>query len=186
MALQLELCPEIFLHFSAQQLQGDEGEVYEATTGGPGSIRDIWKKFMTEVEPPCPLTPPLSPPLSPSRQTSGAVSPTCLTATAADTLQCVSDILDLDNCRTYVADRSCSNLASKLIQDCMWGSSTLQEKVPRRKRVEDLYDTPSSTPPSFYVDYVSDECVDPSSVFPYHINSQDFPSGESSSGMCEF
>ena len=186
MALQLELCPEIFLHFSAQQLQGDEGEVYEATTGGPGSIRDIWKKFMAEVEPPCPLTPPLSPPLSPSRQTSGAVSPTCLTATAADTLQCVSDILDLDNCRTYVADRSCSNLASKLIQDCMWGSSTLQEKVPRRKRVEDLYDTPSSTPPSFYVDYVSDECVDPSSVFPYHINSQDFPSGESSSGMCEF
>ena len=173
--MHLEFSPEVFLHFTTQQLVGDDDEVYEAT-GGPGSIRDIWKKFELST-----LTPP-TPPLSPSRQTTGAASPTYFTSAAADTLQCVSDILDLDSCRTMFAEHSCANLTSKLIQDCMWGSHSLQEKVQRVKRIESVYDTPCSTPPSFYaLDYVSAECVDPASVFPYHINNQDFPSGESSS-----
>lgn len=181
MPLHLEFGPEVFLRFSAQQLVGDDDEVYEANGGGPGSIRDIWKKFEL------PLTPP-TPPLSPSRHTStsGAVSPSSLTSTAADTLQCVSEILDLDSCRTMptFAEHCCTNLTSKLIQDCMWGSHSLQEKVQRVRRVEDVYDTPCSTPPSFYaLDCDSAECVDPSSVFPYHINNEELPSGESSSGM---
>ena len=121
MPVHLEFGPEVFLHFTTQQLVGDDDEVYEAT-GGPGSIRDIWKKFE--------LAAPLTPPLSPSRQTTGAASPTYFTSTAAaDTLQCVSDILDLDSCRTMFAEHSCTNLTSKLIQDCMWGSHSLQEKV---------------------------------------------------------
>jgi hypothetical protein len=179
MPVHLEFGPELFLHFTAQQLPADDDEVYE--TSGPGSIRNIWKKF--ELSGPTPPTPPLSP----SRQTSGAVSPACLTSTAADTLQCVSDILDLDSCRTMFAEHSCTNLTSKLIQDCMWGSHSLQEKAQRAKWIENVYDTPCSTPPSFYsIDYVSAECVDPASVFPYPINNQEFPSSESSSGIVNF
>lgn len=185
MPLHLEFnSPEVFLHFTAQQqVVGDNDEVYEATSGGgPGSIRDIWKKF--ELSGP---TAPPTPPLSPSRQTGSAASPNCLTSTAADTLQCVSDILDLDSCRTMFAEHnSYGNLTSKLIQDCMWGSHSFQEKVQRSKRLESVYDTPCSTPPFYAIDYVGDDCVDPTFVFPYHINNQDFPSGESSSGKCEF
>ena len=182
MPVHLEFGPEVFLHFSAQQLADENDEVYEKF--GPGSIRDAWKKFE--------LSTPPTPPLSPSRQTTDAVSPSYLTTTAADTLQCVSDILDLDNqsCRTsfveHSADHSCTNLTSKLIQDCMWGSHSLREKI-QCVSIEDVYDTPCSTPPSLYLDYVDADCVDPTSVFPYHINNQDFVSGElSSSGMCEF
>lgn len=182
MPVQLEFGSEVFLHFSTQQLVGDDDEVY--ATGGPGSIRDIWRRF-AELSDPAPPTPPLSP----ARQTSGAVSPTAaaLCSRTTDTLQCVTDILDIDGCRTMLAEHSCTNLTSKLIQDCMWGSHSLQEKVQRGRRLESVYDTPCSTPPSFYpLDYVTGECVDPASVFPYHINSHDFPSSESSSGTCEF
>lgn len=167
MALQVEYNPESLYHFPSHGLDKEDGEVYQASGGGPGSIEDIWKKF--ELIP--------TPPLSPSRQagSSGASSPTCLTSSgsAADTLQSVSDILDTDNSRTtpLFVDNSCSNLKSNLIQDCMWGSHISTEKTLRTKFVEDVYDTPCSTPPPFLgLDYVTTDCVDPSSVFSYPIN----------------
>ncbi|XP_046864661.1 myc proto-oncogene protein-like, partial [Xenia sp. Carnegie-2017] len=43
---------------------------------------------------------------------------------------------------------------------------------------------PCSPPPPFYpIDTVGAECVDPASVFPHLIHTQDFPNGESSSGI---
>ncbi|XP_046857171.1 myc proto-oncogene protein-like [Xenia sp. Carnegie-2017] len=123
----------------------------------------------------------LTPPLSPCRDSSCASSPVCLSSSSIDTLQCVTDIIDGDNCRTFVElEHNCANLTSKLIQDCMWGSHSSQEKNSS-KQVDNAYDTPCSSPPPFYpIDTVGAECVDPTSVFPHHIHTQEFPSGESS------
>lgn len=172
MATQLvEYAPEVLFYVSEQELDEDldedDEEVYR-TNSGPGSTQDIWKKFELTGIP--------TPPLSPSRQatSNGASSPTCLTSSAADTLQSVSDILDVDNSRTTLLfpENSCANLKSKLIQDCMWGSN---EKIQRV--IETVYATPCATPPP--LDYVSADCVDPSSVFPYPINNQEFTSDSS-------
>ena len=120
---------------------------------------DIWKKF--ELLP--------TPPRSPSR------SPRSSPVDFADTLQSVSD--NLDNCSVApltTVENSLSCLKSKLIQDCMWNASNYNErssesmKFPTAPNNELLYETPCSTPPP--VEYVSSECVDPSTVFPYPVN----------------
>lgn len=175
MATQVEYSSEAD-YFTDHELDEEDDEVYRIS-GGPGSIQGIWKKFEQHLIP--------TPPLSPSRQavSSGASSPTCLTSSPADTLQTVSDILDIDSSRTTLLfpDNSCPNLKSKLIQDCMWGC---REKFQRVAYIENVYDTPCSTPPP--LDYVSADCVDPSSVFPYPINNQELPSDDSSSGKSSF
>jgi len=118
---------------------------------------DIWKKF--ELLP--------TPPRSPSRNSDSSVS--IDSSVVADTLQIVSETLDEDDAPAQVpSDKNCS-LRSKLIQDCMWNSlayESLELKVLTCP--EDLYETPCSTPPP--VEYVSSDCVDPATVFPYPIN----------------
>ena len=174
MAKQVENSPEVLYYFSTHDLEEDDDEV-RRTIGGPGSTQAIWKKF--ELVP--------TPPLSPSGQTAsnGASCLKFSTSSAADTLQSVSDVLDIDNSRTMplFSDNSCLNLKSKLIQDCMWGSHS-SDKAQRVRFIENIYDTPCSTPPP--LDYVSADCVDPSSVFPYPINNQEF--GSDSSGKVKF
>lgn len=174
MAMQMGFSPEEVFHYSLPHITEYDNEVCEVNNIDVSCpIRDIWMKFEL-----------LTPPLSPCRDSSCASSPVFLSSSSVDTLQCVSDIIDGDNCRTFVElEHNCANLTSKLIQDCMWGSHSSQEKNSS-KQVDNAYDTPCSSPPPFYpIDTVGAECVDPTSVFPHHIHTQDFPSSESSSGI---
>jgi len=122
---------------------------------------DIWKKF--ELLP--------TPPGSPLRSESPVPIDSSL---VADALQIVSEILDEDDTPGQLtqgqSDKNSTSLRSKLIQDCMWNSlayETLDIKVLTCPE-DNLYETPCSTPPP--VEYVSSECVDPATVFPYTIN----------------
>lgn len=121
---------------------------------------DIWKKF--ELLP--------TPPRSPSRNSDSPVP--IDSSVVADALQIVSDILDEDDTPTQgQSDKNSCSLRSKLIQDCMWNSHSYESLELELKALtcpEDLYETPCSTPPP--VEYVSSDCVDPSTVFPYPIN----------------
>lgn len=139
-------------------LEKDEVET-EAYSISTVPTHDIWKKF--ELLP--------TPPRSPSR------SPRSSPIDFADTLQSVSD--NLDNCSVApltTVENSLSCLKSKLIQDCMWNASNYNERSSESMKFttapnnELLYETPCSTPPP--VEYVSSECVDPSTVFPYPVN----------------
>ena len=139
-------------------LEKDEVET-EAYSISTVPTHDIWKKF--ELLP--------TPPRSPSR------SPRNSPIDFAETLQSVSD--NLDNCSAApltTVDSSLSSLKSKLIQDCMWNASNYNKsatesmKVHAAPNTELLYETPCSTPPP--VEYVSSDCVDPSTVFPYPVN----------------
>ena len=153
-----------FFHLEKDEV-GNEG--YST----PVPTHDIWKKF--ELLP----TPPRSPSRSPRH------SPVVFDSfggdycSVADTLQIVSDILDEDSCSSTplaTVEISLSSLKSKLIQDCMWNGSNYENSLELKGlttatlNTEDLYETPCSTPPP--VEYVSSECVDPSTVFPYPIN----------------
>jgi len=125
---------------------------------------DIWKKF--ELLP--------TPPRSPSR--SDCESPVHIDSSlVADALQIVSEILDEDDTPGQLSqgqpDKNWTSLRSKLIQDCMWNSlayETLGLDLKVLTSPDDLYETPCSTPPP--VEYVSSDCVDPATVFPYTIN----------------
>lgn len=136
----------------------------------PVPTHDIWKKF--ELLPTPPRSPSRSPPHSPVDFDSFQGD----YCSVADTLQIVSDILDEDSCSPAplaTVEISLNSLKSKLIQDCMWNGSnyesTLDFKVlAATLNTEDLYETPCSTPPP--VEYVSSDCVDPATVFPYPIN----------------
>jgi len=152
-------------------LEKDEVETEGYST--PVPTHDIWKKF--ELLPTPPRSPSRSPRHSPVDFGSfiGDQSDHC---SVADTLQIVSDILDEDSCSTAplaTVEISLSSLKSKLIQDCMWNGSNYENSLDFKAlaatlNTEDLYETPCSTPPP--VEYVSSECVDPSTVFPYPIN----------------
>ena len=137
---------------------GKEDEVDSEICCSAAPTMDIWKKF--ELLP--------TPPRSPSR-TARCESPVEIdNSSVADTLQIVSEILDDDETPPQTDKNSCS-LRSKLIQDCMWNSiayESLDLKI--LSCPEDLYETPCSTPPP--VEYVSADCVDPATVFPYPMN----------------
>ena len=166
-AFALENDPEATYFF---HLEKDEVETEGYST--PVPTHDIWKKF--ELLP----TPPRSPSRSPSPRNSpvdfGSITEHC--CSVADTLQIVSDILDEDSCSTAplaTVEISLSSLKSKLIQDCMWNGSNYENSLDFKVlaatlNTEDLYETPCSTPPP--VEYVSSDCVDPSTVFPYPVN----------------
>ena len=151
----------------------EKDEVASDGYSSPVPSHDIWKKF--ELLP----TPPRSPSRSPRHSPIDIVSFGGDYGSVADTLQIVSDILDLDgdSCSTTplaTVEISLTSLKSKLIQDCMWNGSNYESSLPDFKSLgagmnaEDLYETPCSTPPP--VEYVSSDCVDPSTVFPYPIN----------------
>lgn len=174
MAVQVEsLCkPSYALESDAEAtyfFHLEKDEVGSEGYSTPVPTHDIWKKF--ELLP----TPPLSPSRSPRHSPVDFDSFSGDYCSVADTLQIVSDILDEDSCATAplaTVEISLSSLKSKLIQDCMWNGSnyenSLDFKVLATLNTEDLYETPCSTPPP--VEYVSSECVDPSTVFPYPIN----------------
>lgn len=163
MAVQVEcFCKSFALENDSEatyffHLEKDEVES-EAYGIAPVPTHDIWKKF--ELLP----TPPRSPSRSPRHSPVGF----------ADTLQIVSE--NLDNCSAAhlaTVEISLSSLKSKLIQDCMWNASNYEKKsselrVMPTPNAEDLFETPCSTPPP--VEYVSSDCVDPSTVFPYPVN----------------
>lgn len=169
MAVQVEsLCKPFALENDPDatyffHLEKDEVELESYST--PVPTHDIWKKF--ELLP----TPPRSPSRSPRNS---PVDFDC--CSVADTLQIVSDILDEDSCATAplaTVEISLSSLKSKLIQDCMWNGSNYEKSLEFKVlattlNTEDLYETPCSTPPP--VEYVSSDCVDPSTVFPYPVN----------------
>lgn len=169
MAVQVEsLCKPFALENDPDatyffHLEKDEVELEGYST--PVPTHDIWKKF--ELLP----TPPRSPSRSPRNS---PVDFDC--CSVADTLQIVSDILDEDSCATAplaTVEISLSSLKSKLIQDCMWNGSNYEKSLEFKVlattlNTEDLYETPCSTPPP--VEYVSSDCVDPSTVFPYPVN----------------
>jgi len=139
---------------------------------------DMWRKFSL----------PLTPPRSPSR-TLGESSESNETTTTdiATRLQDVCDSLDsaFDIRSCVVPDSKC--LRSKLISDCMWsgihGSETneksrnfsfSQTKLSTIDAEEDLYPTPCASPiPNVTTESTADypssnDCVDPTTVFPLH------------------
>lgn len=155
--------------FHSEKEDGNDSENYSSTV----PTMDIWKKF--ELLP--------TPPRSPSRTT--CPSPIHIdSSSVADTLQIVSQILDDDESLPPVqSDKSSltnsANLKSKLIQDCMWNSLAYDD-LKVLSCPDDLYDTPCSTPPP-PVEYVSSDCVDPTTVFPYPMNdTESFCSSHSS------
>ncbi|XP_001627619.2 transcriptional regulator Myc-A isoform X2 [Nematostella vectensis] len=156
-------------YFFHPEKDDDKSDSYTATVP-----MDIWKKF--ELLP----TPPRSPSRSPCDSPVHMIS----SSSVADTLQIVSEILDDDEAQsTPTVEKNCSSLKSKLIQDCMWNGSAYETFTDLRQLVthpsEDLYETPCSTPPP--VEYISSDCVDPSTVFPYPMNdTQSFCSSHSS------
>ena len=156
---ELETDPDETYFFHSDK---DEGET--ACYSTPVPTHDIWKKF--ELLP--------TPPRSPSRSRRDSSIHLDLSS-VADTLQIVSDILDDDSGSTTplaTVDISLNSLKSKLIQDCMWNGSNyekLEFKVlTNTLNSDDFYETPCSTPPP--VEYVSSDCVDPATVFPYPLN----------------
>ena len=175
MAVQVEsLCKPFALENDPEatyffHLEKDEVEAEGYST--PVPTHDIWKKF--ELLP----TPPRSPSRSPRNSPVDFGSITGDFCSVADTLQIVSDILDEDSCSATplaTVEISLSSLKSKLIQDCMWNGSNYENSLDFKAlaaatlNAEDLYETPCSTPPP--VEYVSSDCVDPSTVFPYPVN----------------
>lgn len=126
---------------------------------------DIWKKF--ELLP----TPPRSP-LRSEQDSPIAFDLDSDLDSVVDALEIVTEII-LDDSGpatplVAVSESATRSLKSKLIQDCMWNGSSY-ETVDLKVPVDvDYYDTPCSSPPP--VEYVSSECVDPSTVFPYPIN----------------
>ena len=163
MAVQVEsFCKSFALENDSEatylfHVEKDEVES-EAYGIAPVPAHDIWKQF--ELLP--------TPPRSPSR--SLRHSPVGV----ADNLQIVSENLDNGSAaHLATVEISLSSLKSKLIQDCMWNGSNHEKKsselrVTPKPNAEDLFETPCSTPPS--VEYVSSDCVDPSTVFPYPVN----------------
>lgn len=124
------------------------------SAASPGD--DVWKKFGL------PPTPPRSP-----TKSLGEINQN--RSTVAERLQLVSESLDdegsdISDCIPHFDSLS---LRSKLIQDCMW-NGTVSERDKTVTYIERIYDTPCSTPPP--LDYSSSDCVDPTSVFPYHTN----------------
>ena len=171
MAVQVEsLCKPFALendpdatYFFHSEKDEDETEGYST----PVPTHDIWKKF--ELLPTPPRSPSRSPPHTPVDFDSfegGYCS-------VADTLQIVTEKLDEDSCSPAplaTVEFSLCSLKSKLIQDCMWNGSNYESTLDVKVLVntDDIYETPCSTPPP--VEYVSSDCVDPATVFPYPIN----------------
>lgn len=164
----LENEQDMSFFFPSEKEDGNDSENYSSTV----PTMDIWKKF--ELLP--------TPPRSPSRTTCPSPIHTEISS-VADTLQIVSQILDDDESLPQVqSDKNSltnsANLKSKLIQDCMWNSLAYDD-LKILSCPDDLYDTPCSTPPP--VEYVSSDCVDPTTVFPYPMNdTQSFCSSQSS------
>ena len=158
----LENDPDATYFFHSEKDE-DESEGYST----PVPTHDIWKKF--ELLPTPPRSPSRSPPHSPVHFDSfegGYCS-------VADTLQIVTEKLDEDSCSPAplaTVEFSLCSLKSKLIQDCMWNGSNYESTLDIKVLVntDDIYETPCSTPPP--VEYVSSDCVDPATVFPYPIN----------------
>lgn len=94
----------------------------------------------------------------------------------SDVLQILSETLDKDGLwKAPLVDVNIylTRSKSKLVQDCMWNGSNYENSpyfkvLARSVNTEDLYETPCSTPPP--VEYVSSDCVDPSTVFPSPVN----------------
>lgn len=145
---------------------------------------DMWRKFAL------PITPPSSPKRS-IGESSDCNSDT--TEDIADRLQDVCDSLDSAFDIHTSVPSDASSLRSKLISDCMWSGNHHIEVVNRTKSSiscpqkklsidteEDLYPTPCASPlPSVTegTDYPSsNECVDPTSVFPLHPSQETIPS----------
>ena len=159
---------------------------------------DMWRKFSLM---------PLTPPRSPSRtfgESSESNETTTTTTDIVSRLQDVCDSLDsaFDIRSCVVPDSKC--LRSKLISDCMWsgnhGSETneksrifsySQTKLSTIEAEEDLYPTPCASPiPNVSTESTADypssnDCVDPTTVFPLHPSQESLSilSGQSDSGM---
>lgn len=164
-ALENDPDASYFLIHSEKDEHGNEGY------SSPVPSHDIWKKF--ELLP----TPPRSPSRSPPHTPVSFHSYEDEYCSVADTLQIVSDILDEDSCSpapSATVEISLNSLKSKLIQDCMWNGSNYESALDVKVlaaslNTDDLpFETPCATPPP--VEYVSSDCVDPSTVFPYPIN----------------
>lgn len=140
-----------FFFHSGKEDSGDSDSLHSTVP-----TMDIWKKF--ELLP--------TPPRSPSRSSDSPVP--IHSSVVADTLQIVSEILDEDDAPPQVQSEKNCSLRSKLIQDCMWSLAYDSFDLKVLTCPEDLYETPCSTPPP--VEYVSTDCVDPATVFPYPIN----------------
>ena len=93
-----------------------------------------------------------------------------------DVLQILSETFDKDGfwaAPLANVQISLTRCKSTLIKDCMWNGSNYENSsdfkvLARSVNTEDLYETPCSTPPP--VEYVSSDCVDPFTVFPYPVN----------------
>lgn len=174
MAVQVEsLCKPFALENDPDAtyfFHSEKDDVVSEGYSTPVPTHDIWKKF--ELLPTPPRSPSSSPPHSPVDLDSLGDD----YCSVADTLQIVSDILDEDTCSSVplaTVEISLNSLKSKLIQDCMWNGSNYESALDIKVLAatlnpEDLYETPCSTPPP--VEYVSSDCVDPATVFPYPIN----------------
>lgn len=111
----------------------------------------MWMRF------PCPPTPPKSP-------TKSFGEPSQNYSTVVERLILVSESLD-----DFIGETKLLNsisLRSNLIQDCMWNGLKPDDSLGASS--ESIYETPCSTPPP--LDYSSNDCVDPSAVFPYPLN----------------
>lgn len=172
MAVQVEtLCKPFALendpdatYFFHSEKDEDESEGYST----PVPTHDIWKKF--ELLPTPPRSPSRSPPQCSPVDFDSFEGGCC---SVADTLQIVTEKLDEDSCSPTplaTVEFSLCSLKSKLIQDCMWNGSNYESTLDIKVLVntDDIYETPCSTPPP--VEYVSSDCVDPATVFPYPIN----------------
>ena len=154
---------------------------------------DMWRKFSL------PLTPPCSPRSFGESSDCEEVMGGC----DLDRLHDMSESLD----STYdISPHGCSRadvLRSKLISDCMWSGNhndtdriircpSLSLKSAFSKKIwietgETLYPTPCPSPPPNGVETVeypsSNECVDPTSVFPFSPVNDNSASSHSDTGM---
>jgi len=141
---------------------------------------DMWRKFALPLTPPC----------SPSRSFGESSDCDELTSDITD-LERLHDVSESLDSTFDICSNSCSraidHLQSKLISDCMWSGNHDNEplvrpvyfsKVEYSKKFtiepEELYPTPCPSPSpssSDASDYTSsNDCVDPTSVFPFPLS----------------
>lgn len=140
---------------------------------------DIWRKFSL----------PLTPPRSPHRTFGESSDCNSTTQDIADRLQDVCDSLD-SAFDVHSSKTDSVSLRSKLISDCMWSgnhqvevrnrtksSITTYSQNPQKRlsieseEVQDLYPTPCPSPLPNVMEQTDcpshNDCVDPTSVFPF-------------------
>ncbi len=128
-------------------------KMFIPSAASPGE--DEWRRLGL------PPTPPRSPTKSLGEVTENR-------STVAERLQLVFESLDdVSGVSDCLPNFDSLSLRSKLIQDCMW-NGTVSGREKCVAYIENIYDTPCSTPPP--LDYSSSDCVDPTSVFPYPLN----------------